>query len=224
MNNEKFSLRSRMKFDSRRMSVCGLLLSAGLLPAQVDFHHLTFIVGGGYTAAIPNIVTSLDRGGNVQAGVGLNVTRHLGVQGTFMFNGLGITRTALNRAGQPDGFARVYSFTVDPKITLWSTEDASFYVLGGGGWMRRTVEFTQPTLVGTIIFDPWFGYFGPALVPTSQVLGSITQDTGTWDVGTGLKFRFSGMPVNFYLEGRFLDGLTNGRHTTIAPITFGVRW
>lgn len=190
----------------------------------MDFHHLTFNVGGGYTAATPNISTNLDRGGNLQAGVGLNLTRHLGVQGTFMFNGLGITRTALNTAGQPDGFARVYSFTIDPKITLWSTEDASFYVLGGGGWMRRTVEFTQPALVGTVIFHPWFGYFGPALVPTNQVLGSITEDTGTWDVGTRLNFRFPHMPVNFYLEGRFLEGLTNGRHTNIAPITFRIRW
>ena len=213
-----------MKFSSLTIAICGLLLGAEALTAQMDFHHLTFNVGGGYTAATPNIATDFDRGGNLQAGVGLNVTHHLGVQGTFMFNGLGISRTALNRAGQPDGFARVYSFTIDPKITLWSTEDASFYVLGGGGWMRRTVEFTQPTLVGTVIFDPWFGYFGPALVPTNQVLGSITEDTGTWDVGTGLNFRVPRMPVNFYLEGRFLAGLTNGRHTNIAPITFGIRW
>jgi outer membrane protein with beta-barrel domain len=213
-----------MKLGSLSIAICGLLLCAGVSTAQVDFHHLTFNVGGGYTAATPNVATYLDRGGNLQAGVGLNVTRHLGLQGTFMFNGLGITRTALNTAGQPDGFARVYSFTIDPKITLWSTEDASVYVLGGGGWMRRTVEFTQPTLVGTVIFDPWFGYLGPALVPTNQVLGSITEDTGTWDVGTGLNFRVPRMPVNFYLEGRFLAGLTNGRHTTIAPITFGIRW
>lgn len=213
-----------MKLSSLVTTTCALLLCAGMSRAQADFHHLTFNVGGGFTTATPNISTDLDRGGNVQAGVGVNVTRHLGLQGTFMFNGLGITRSALNRAGQPDGFARVYSFTIDPKITLWSSDNASWYVLGGGGWMRRTVEFTQPTVVGTFIFDPWFGYFGPALVPTNQVLGSITEDTGTWDAGTGLNFRVPRMRLHFYMEGRFLAGLTNGRHTTIVPLTFGVRW
>jgi hypothetical protein len=27
-----------------------------------------------------------------------------------------------------------------------------------------------------------------------------------------------------YLEARYMDGLTNGQHTTIVPITFGIRW
>lgn len=204
--------------------VSGLFLFAGFSAAQDDFHHLTFNVGGGFTAVTQGISNRLDHGGNLQGGVGLNLTRHLGVQGTFMFNGLGITRSALNAAGQPDGSARVYTFTVDPKLTVWSGEKASLYLLGGGGWMRRTVEFTQPTLVSTFIFDPWFGYYGPVLVPANQVLGSITQDTGVWDVGAGFNFPLPRTSAKLYLEGRYFDGLTNGRHTTLVPITFGIRW
>ena len=132
----------------------GLCIFAGISAAQADFHHLTFNVGGGFTAVTQGISNRLDHGGNVQGSVGLNVTRHLGVEGTFMFNGLGITRSALNTAGEPDGSARVYTFTVDPKLSVWSGEKASLYVLGGGGWMRRTVEFTQPTLAQTVVFDP----------------------------------------------------------------------
>lgn len=213
-----------MKLASFTILVCGFLMCAGISSAQTDFHHLTINLGGGYTQAAPGISTDLDHGGNLQAGVGVNFTRHFGVQGTFMFNDLGVTRTALNRLGEPDGSARVYSLTVDPKLTLFRTENTSLYVLAGGGWMRRTVEFTQPTLVPTIVFDPWFGYFGPALVPANVVLGSFTQDTGTWDIGTGLNFRLPHVPAKLYVEGRFLDGLTSGRHTTIVPITVGLRW
>jgi hypothetical protein len=86
------------------------------------------------------------------------------------------------------------------------------------------VEFTQPTRVGTIVYDPWFGYFGPALVSTNQVLGSITNDTGTWDVGAGMNFSLPRTSLHLYLEGRYFDGLTNGQHTTIVPITLGIRW
>jgi Outer membrane protein beta-barrel domain len=204
--------------------VSGLCAFAGLSAAQMDFHHLTFNVGGGFTAVTQGISNRLDHGGNVQGSVGVNITPHIGLQGTFMFNGLGITRSALNTAGEPDGSARVYTFTVDPKISVWSGERASLYVLGGGGWMRRTVEFTRPTLAETTVFDPWFGYFGSALVPANQVLGSFTQDTGVWDVGTGFNFPLPRTSVKLYLEARYFDGMTDGRHTTIVPVTFGLRW
>jgi hypothetical protein len=107
-----------------------LFLVAGVATARTDFHYLTFSLGGGYTTTTQGIQTRLDRRGNAQVGVGINLTRHLGVQGTFMFNDIGIKRSALEAAGQPDGTARVYSFTIDPKFTVWSTESASAYVLG----------------------------------------------------------------------------------------------
>ncbi|MCU1292783.1 MAG: hypothetical protein JWP08_1633 [Bryobacterales bacterium] len=40
--------------------------------------------------------------------------------------------------------------------------------------MRRTVTFTQPVLASTFVFDPWWGYYGPALVPASQNVGSVS--------------------------------------------------
>lgn len=204
--------------------ITGICFFAGLAAGQSDFHHLSVNVGGGFTTTTQGISNRLDNGGNFQAGVGLNLTRQLGVEGTFMFNDVGITRSALNSAGEPDGSARSYTITIDPKIRVWSGERASAYILGGGGWMRRTVEFTAPTFAQTLIFDPWFGYVGPGLVPANQVLGTYTQNAGVWDVGAGMNFPMPRTSLKLYLEARYLDGLTTGQHTTLVPITLGIRW
>ncbi len=117
-----------------------------------------------------------------------------------------------------------YSITVDPKISVWSGERANAYILGGGGWLRRTVEFTQPTVAQTIVFDPWFGYFGPALVPANQVTGSFSQNAGVWDVGAGMNFPLPRTSLKLYVEARYMDALTSSQHTTIVPITVGFHW
>jgi Outer membrane protein beta-barrel domain len=192
--------------------------------AQSEEHHFTANVGGGFTATTGRISNNLDIGGHVQAGAGFNFNRYLGINGTFAFQGLGITGRALQAVNEPDGNGRVYTFTVDPKITFPLSEGSSFYLLAGGGWLRRTVQFTQPTLATTIVFDPWWGYFGPALVPANQVLGSVSENAGVWDVGGGVNLPLPRTRMKLYLEARYYDGLTNGTHTTFVPITLGIRW
>ncbi|HLH05046.1 MAG TPA: outer membrane beta-barrel protein [Bryobacteraceae bacterium] len=187
-------------------------------------HHFTANVGGGYTSVVGGIGDRLDGGGNFQAAAGFNFNRYLGVLGTFSFNQLGVTRSALDNLNVPDGNGRVYTFTVDPKFTLPLRGRASVYVLGGGGWLRRTVQFTQPTVAQTIVFDPWWGYFGPALVPANQVLGTVSQNAGVWDVGAGVNIPLPRTNMKLYVESRYYDGLTDRTHTTVVPITVGLRW
>jgi len=200
----------------------GLIAFAGLASAQ-EYRHFTFNVGGGFTTATQNTSNFLDNGGNVQAGAGLNVNRWLGLNGTFTFNGLGVTRSALNTAGTPDGTSRIYTFTVDPKIRFPLGNGNAFYVTGGGGWMRRTVDFTQPTVASTVFFDPFWGYY-PGYVTGNQVIGTTSQDAGVWDVGAGFNFAMPKTHWKMYLEARYYDGMTYSHHTTVVPITFGFRW
>jgi hypothetical protein len=190
--------------------------------AQDEFHHLTFNVGGGYTAVTGNIADRLDHGGHFQAGVGYNFNRYLGILGTFTFNQLGLTGSALSAIDVPDGNSRVYSLTADPKFTI-PLGIGQFYVLAGGGWMRRTVEFTQPTIAQTIVFDPWWGYFGPALIPANQVLGSYSLNAGVWDVGGGFNIPLPRTRMKLYVEARYMNGITS-THTELVPLTVGLRW
>lgn len=206
----------------------GLLALALTTPAfaQADSetHPFTFNVGGGFTAITGYDAGRLDHGGNVQAGAGFNFNRYFGITGNFMFNSLGITRNELNTLNEPDGSARVYSFTVDPTFHFPLGHGVNAYVLAGGGYLRRTVEFTQPTVAQTFVFAPWWGYVGPALVPVNQILGSISSNAGTYDVGGGINFPLPRTRLHLYVESRYFHGFTPASNTTFVPISVGIRW
>jgi hypothetical protein len=97
------------------------------------------------------------------------------------------------------------------------------YALIGGGWLRRTVQFTKPTLAQITIFDPWWGYYGPALIPVNQILGSASSDAGEIEAGAGLNIPLSSS-MKLYVEGRIMHGYTDKSPTTIVPLTVGFRW
>lgn len=162
----------RRSIFSSYTGLCALLVfglaASALAQSDSESHPFTFNVGGGFTAITGYNAGRLDHGGNFQAGAGFNFNRHFGVTGNFMFNSLGITGRELNTLNEPDGHARVYSFTVDPTVRFPLGHGVSAYLLAGGGYLRRTVEFTQPTLAQTFIFAPWWGYVGPALVPVTK--------------------------------------------------------
>jgi Outer membrane protein beta-barrel domain len=141
-----------------------------------------------------------------------------------MFSGLGITRAELNKLNVPDGSARVYSVTVDPTLRVPLGNGFSAYFLAGGGYLRRTVEFTRPTLAQTVVFDPWWGYFGPALVLANQILGTVTNNSGAFDVGGGLNIPLRNSGAKIFVEARYFKGFTSNTDTTVVPITFGIRW
>ena len=192
--------------------------------AEEPFHHFTLSGGAGLTTITGTIAGKLDHGGNVQLNGGYFFNRYVGITGNFMFSDLGITRSALDSLNVPDGFARVYSVTADPTVRLPLGHGFSVYGLVGGGYMRRTVEFTQPTWARTFIFDPWWGYFGPALVPVDVVLGTTVNNSGAFDVGGGLNMPLPRTNAKLFVEARYFKGFTSNTDTTVVPITLGVRW
>ncbi len=221
-----------MKKQQRRRNISNLVVSSfafvGLLLGtsahmQAQEHFLTFGVGGGFTTQTGRTANYLDNGGNLQVTGGINLGPILGVGGTFMYNGMGLTGSALSQVNVPDGHSNIYTLTVEPKIKL-PLGPIKAYILGGGGWMRRTVTYTQPVLTSTFVYDPWWGYYGPALVTANQQLGSISQNAGVWDIGAGMDFNLPRTNWKFYAEARYFSGLTNQTHTNLIPVTFGVRW
>lgn len=208
---------------------CKLIFSAGCLAAAAagqndEFHRFTAGAGGGFTAVTGRDAGRLDHGGSFLAGAGVNINRYFGITGNFMFHQLGITRSELNALNQPDGDARVYSVTVDPTLRLPIGHRLNVYVLAGGGFLRRTVEFTQPTVAQTFVFDPWWGYFGPALVPVNQILGAITNNSGAFDVGGGVNIGLPRTGLSLFVESRYFHGFTSNSATTLVPVTVGLRW
>jgi opacity protein-like surface antigen len=167
----------------------------------------------------------LDPGYNISAGAGFNLTPEFGIVGEFGYNHLGLSRTTLSAAGVPDGVTRIYSVTANPIVRLNSRGRFGAYLIGGGGFYRRTIEFTQPA-VGTItVFDPFYGVIYPAAIPTNIILGSFTQNKGGLNIGGGITVRVSGdSNASFFAETRYHYVFTTPVRTTVLPVTFGFRW
>ncbi len=212
--------------DVLRSGLCVtlLLLAFVNLSLAQDENHFTLNIGGGLTTITSREAGRLDHGGNLQVGAGYNFNRFVGITGNFIFNQLGVTGAQLLRLNVPDGNARVYSFTLDPTLRLPLGQNWNIYVLAGGGYLRRTVQFTQPTAAATFVYDPWWGYFGPALVPVNQILGSVTSNAGVYDVGAGVNVPLPVPRLHLFVESRYIHGFTEKSNTIIVPITVGIRW
>ena len=99
------------------------------------------------------------------------------------------------------------------------------YAIGGGGYYRRTVEFTEPSVATITAFDPFFGVFFPAAIPTNTVLGSFTQNKGGLNIGGGVSMRLRGdSNAKFFAEARYHYIFTSPIRTAVLPVTFGLRW
>jgi hypothetical protein len=127
------------------------------------------------------------------------------------------------QVNEPAGNAHIWALKLDPVLRFLNIGPAHVYAIVGGGYYRRTVQFTRATTTVVDIFDPWWGYFGPAVVPENQVLGTVTKGAGGANGGLGASFNVSGH-TQHYVEARYHYVWTENRATQILPITFGVRW
>jgi opacity protein-like surface antigen len=214
-----------MKKNNIWLSLTCLAVSA--LPGAAQIRdNLTFHVGGGFTEPVGNTDGRLKVGFNALGGVGFNFTPNFGVVAEFGFNGASLTPRALNDAGGiPDGSVRIYSVTLNPKVRFNLSQRFGVYAVGGGGFYRRTVEFTEPTVSVITAFDPFYGVFFPAVVPTNAVLGSFTQNKAGVNVGGGLEVGLGqDAKTKVFAETRYHYLYTTPVRTMILPVTFGVRW
>jgi opacity protein-like surface antigen len=194
------------------------------LPAQ-NTNRFTFHLGGGFTEPVRYSSDRLDRGLNITAGAGINLAPRFGVVGEFGFHHLGLSSAALAAAGVPDGNARIYSLTANPVVRWNPGGRFDAYAIGGGGFYRRTVDFTAPTLTTVTVFDPYWGLIYPAAVPANLVLGSTSQNKGGLNIGGGVSMAVRpDSNVKVYAETRYHYLYTTPIRTSVLPVTFGLRW
>ena len=213
----------QIRFFTIACCLAGLILA---WPAAAqNNNHFTFNVGGGFTEPVKDTDGRVNTGFNINAGAGVNFTAAFGMIGEFGFNHFGLAAPTLNAAGAPDGSTRLYSLTVNPIIRFNPHGRLDFYAIGGGGYYRRTVEFTAPTVASVTAFDPFFGVFFPAAVPANTVLGSFTQNKAGWNIGAGVSARVKAdSNTKVFAESRYHYVYTTPVRTTVLPVTFGLRW
>ena len=196
---------------------------AGTAAAQ-DFSRFAFNVGGGFTEPVGPSARRANTGFNITAGAGLNFAPQFGISAEFGYNRLNLSDGVLSQAGVPGGNAHVYSVTLEPTVHLNPHGRFGAYILGGGGFYRRTIDFTAPTVQDLTFFDPFFGFYN-AGVPATQILASYSQNKGGLNVGAGVEIRVKGdSNAKFFAEARYHYIFTTPVRTTLLPVTFGFRW
>jgi hypothetical protein len=103
-----------------------------------------------------------------------------------------LSNGVLIAVGVPGGNAHIYSVTLEPTVHLNPHGSFGAYLIGGGGFYRRTIDFTAPTVETVTLFNPFFGVVYPAAIPATQILASYTQNKGGLNVGAGVEIRVKG--------------------------------
>jgi opacity protein-like surface antigen len=206
-----------------RLLILSLTFTGVLAAQETPEHRWTANVGAGFTPLVGALNKRLDNGWHISFGGGYNFNRHLSVNGQVMYNGLGVSEGVLRELSVPDGNAHLWAFTAEPRFSFAATKKISPYFIGGVGYYRRVVQFTQPTIAEVTIFDPFFGFF-PALVPANRVLGTITRDGVGLSAGLGFEIRLGHTGGKLFTEARFHYADLGGIPTRMVPFTIGVRF
>jgi len=208
----------------RSLVVIGILL--GCLTAMAnaqDEHRLTLNAGAGFTPLVGEIGNNLDNGWGITFGGGYVFTSHFEGNIQLSYNGFGVTSGLLGSTGAPGGNSHLWSVTVNPKLRLGRERTVDPYVVGGIGYYRRTIQFTNPTLVPVTVFDPFFGFI-TGVAQADEVIGSLTQDGIGGSLGAGFDIKLSGNGLRFFTEARYHYADTGRIPTRMVPVTFGLRW
>lgn len=186
-------------------------------------HRWTGNFGGGYSPLLGDLHNDLNNGGHVSFGAGANLTNRLSLGAEVMYNAFGVSHRVLTEASVPAADAHLWVFTLEPRVDFAPERRMSAYIVGGVGYYRRVLEFTQPTVAPVTIFDPFFGFFN-VLVPANQVLGTIIRGGVGGNAGFGIEWRLGDMGAKLFLESRFHYADTGNVPTRIIPITVGIRF
>lgn len=178
--------------------------------------------GAGLTMPVGSVERRVNKGYNLNGGVGANLGPYFSILGEYHFHDMGLSDNFLRQNSIPDGNVYIQSFTVNPVLRMGGDRVVSPYITGGYGYYRRNVQFTQPSVSTFTAFDPWWGVFYPAAAQTNLVLASQTVNKGGWNAGAGLDFKLG--RAKLFVEARYHRMETKPVPTTIVPITAGFRW
>ncbi len=206
----------------RAGAIALVCLATVLATAQTE-RRFTFEAGGGVTPPVGKLSNRFNTGWNMGAGAGWNITRLFSLSAKYQFNGFGVNNGLLSMVGVPNGDGHVWSLTAEPRLQLGVASHFSPYVVGGVGYYRRVVNFTEPALLATTFFDPFFGIVFPGLVPANRVLRRATDNGIGGSLGAGLSFPV-GHGAQFFTEARYHYANTGRIPTRMVPVTFGIRF
>lgn len=165
---------------------------------------------------------------NFVVGGGVNLHSHFKLSSEFMFHGLPVSDDTAQLLTVSEVKGRLYALTANLIVGSSIGGEKSVYLIGGGGWYRRTLELRQTVLQAGSKCAPLWEWWNVQCVngifADDITVGSRTSSAGGFDIGGGLAFRLGDSGANFYTEIRYHRAFTRNVETEVLPVTFGVRW
>lgn len=203
-----------------------LFITFSLFPLDAqDYHRFNISAGAGVSVPTSDASANLNTGWNMNVRGGVNVTESFLADLDFTYNRWNLSALALARAGQPGGYADVWSFSFEPMIRLVPRSPVDAYILAGAGIYHRGLTLTQPATFTQIVCDPFFGFCFPTLVQGNQVVASFQTYKPGFNAGGGLEFAIGHGGLKAFAEARYNEMFTtHGTNLSFVPVTFGIRW
>jgi opacity protein-like surface antigen len=228
-----------MRYTTVILSAAALLLT---LPAHASAQSKKVHVslGGGVTTPNSNVKDHFGNGYNFNFGVQVNVTRIIGIEGLYSFNGLGDKRISIPVSPTPvdggvptDFFADMNMQYGTGSVIIRAPEGkVKPYGLVGMGVYYRPVKVTTPG-VGYVpgYCDPWWYVCYPGgFVPVDNIVGERSSTDFGMDFGGGVSFSGIYAEVRYhYIWGPTVNTPGGGTSTQKAngqflQTTFGIRF
>jgi hypothetical protein len=160
----------------------------------------------------------------VDVGAGYQFSRWFAMLGECGFAGMGVPDAVLQASAAPGGHGRIMTMTLGPEFRFPLTSRFQGFVLGGVGWIRRTVDLTSPSVQYFDNYDPIYGDLGTDAITTDVVLSSVTRNALGGDVGGGVSLPIGDTGTALFLDVRYYYAPTSPRVTAMIPVMFGIRW
>lgn len=193
-------------------------------------NHFNFNVGGGFGGALGDVGKFTGTSYHGVAGAGWNFSPRVGVKAEYMYYNLSFKDSVKLNQGVPDASGRLQSATLNFFYQMPLQGKMGVYAIGGAGWYMRYVEARSQFLPQGTVCQPAWQLWGidctttvPSVVDPGQTLSSNSVSGGGYNFGGGITYRIT-KGTRFYLEGRYHHANTADRHTTVFPVTVGLRW
>ena len=188
--------------------------------------RFNFSAGAGFTTPVKRAARSVDTGWNFGLRGGLNVSDFFQADLDFTYNHMDLNSSTLAFFNEPDGSLAVWSLTFNPVINLAPrTSAVQPYITAGYGLYDRNLTLTRPTIVPSLVCDPFFGVCFPAAVGVNQVVASNSTLKPGFNGGAGFNFRLGEHRLRLFAEARYHRMFTtHGSDIELIPVTFGFRW
>lgn len=177
--------------------------------------------GAGFGVPVGNTRNYLTLGYGFQVGAGRQFNKHFALPIEFDWDHFGFTQQNLNDqtkvyntfiydtdptagtnalTGLVGGGSHVWSFSLEPTYTFYTSHHLGAYVEGGVGFYHKTAAFTVPALAfcgggyggygyGGIGYGYGYGYGG--VCAASATFDKYTSNAPGFDGGAGLTYKFS---------------------------------